>query len=132
MQKLQIFDELLSKVGVLNKIKESSKTDLSFLLSGASVGEKVLCLYTLSKQDKITYVANDQIEMIEIEQGLQDLGIKYEVLNFDVTQPVFSLVADNLKKHEQAKSLYNFVFGEANILLLNPESLLVKFHQKLN
>ena len=129
---MQIFDELLSRVGVINKIKEAVKTDLCFLLAGSSIGEKILSIYEASKIQKIAYVANDQIELLQIGQGLVDLHAKYETINFDLNPPLFSLVVDNLQKNEQCKSLYNFVFGDAKILLLNAESLLVKFHQKLN
>lgn len=129
---MQIFDELLEKVGTINKIKESFKTDLSFLLSGSSIGEKILSLYEISKTQKLVYVANDQIELLQIEQGLLDLNVNYEIINFDLNPPLFSRVVDNAQKNEQCKSLYNFNFGDAKILLLNPESLLIKFHQKLD
>lgn len=129
---MKIFDELLPKISVINKLKQSVNSDLCFLLNGASVGEKILSIYELAKEQKIIYIASDQIELIEMEQGLNNLNANYEVINFDLNVPLFSPVVDNVRKNEQCKSLYNFIFGDKKILLLNPESLLVKFHQKLN
>ena len=127
-----MFDQLLTKAGIINKIQEAVNSDLCFSVAGAGVGERALSIFQLSKQQKIAYVTSDQIELLEMSQCLSDLGVNYEVVNFDLTPPLFSRVVDNLQKNEQCKSLYNFCFSDTNILLLNAESLLVKFHQKLN
>ncbi|MBQ7884627.1 MAG: transcription-repair coupling factor [Clostridia bacterium] len=129
---MQNIDNFLANVGIIKKLNEAVKTDLCFSVFGAGVGEKALSVYQLSKTNKIAYVASDQIELLELGQCFADLGAKFEVANFDLNPPLFTQVVDNLQKNELNKALYNFCFSDVNILLLNPESLLFKFRQKLD
>jgi len=132
VQYLKILDNIFQHVGLLNKLNRAVKTDLSFCVSGTSIGEKIASLYYLSKENKIVFVARDQIELLEIRDGLKSLNVNFEEALFDTIPPIFSVVNNNLILNQISKSLYNFKFGNAQILLLNNESILYKFHQKLN
>lgn len=127
---METINSIISKVKIINKISESVKTNLTFCVSGAFVGEKILSLYNLSKNNKIIFVARDQIELLEIENGLKNLGIKASKLSTDIMPPIFTLT----KKEWQSDivgNIYEFAYGNSNILLISPETLLFKFHQKL-
>ena len=40
-------DKIVEKINILNKLKESAKTDFVFSLSGANIGEKILSIYSI-------------------------------------------------------------------------------------
>ncbi len=127
---MEIIDAILSKVKIINKISESVKTNLTFCVGGAFVGEKVLSLYNLSKNNKAIFVARDQIELLEIENGLKNLDVQFSKISTDIMPPIFSLS----KKEWQGDivgNLYEFAYGNSNIMLVSPETLLFKFHQKI-
>lgn len=129
---METLNNVLSKVPIVNKMSEALKTNLTFCVLGASVGEKILSLYSLAKYNKIIFVAKDAIELLEIKDGLNSLKVPNEQLTPDITAPTFSQVNDQTAQCELVQSLYSFAFGDANILLATPESLLFKFYQKLD
>lgn len=129
---MEIIDSIIDKVGILNKMSESVKTNLTFCVNGAFVGEKILSIYKLSKTNKVVFVASDQIEFLEIKDGLDNLKVKYQTIVTDLTPPIFSYIANDIWQSEAVNSLYNFAFNDTNILLINSQTLLYKFRQKLN
>ena len=129
---MNIIDNTLQKIGVVNKICEAVKTDLTFCVIGAFAGEKILSLYKLSKNNKVVFVAKDMIELTEIKEGLLSLKTTFEEIVTDTIVPTFSFISDNSWQERATQSLYNFYFGNSNILLINAEMLLYKFHTKLD
>ena len=129
---MEILDKALSKIGIINKISEAIKSDLTFCVVGAFVGEKILSLYQLSKNNKVVFVARDQIELLEIKDGLKSLNVKFEEIITDLTPPTFSIIKDNNWQTNTVSSLYNFKYENTNILLVSKQTLIYKFHQKLN
>ena len=129
---MNIIDKTLQKIGAINKICEAVKTGLTFCEAGAFVGEKTLSLYQLSKNDKVVFVAKDMVELLDIKEGLTCLKVGFEEIITDMVVPTFSFVNDNLWQSNTAQSLYNFYYGNSNILLINAETLLYKFHSKID
>jgi len=130
---MQIIDSILKKTNIINKLTEVRKSDLVLTYVGAGIGEKVLSLYTLSKEDKskTIFIAKDSVELNEIRNGLNDLSVKYVDVDINLNNPVFSKFK-NYNKVEIISSLYSFLTTETKILLLTPESLLYKFYSKLD
>ena len=129
---MEILDKTLSNINILKKMSETAKTELTFCVIGAFVGEKILSIYSMSKSNKIIFVAKDQIEFLEVKNGLDSLNVKYSNIITDLKAPTFSIISDDEWQIEVCQSLYDFCYGNSNILLINSETLLYKFHQKLN
>ena len=129
---MEILDSIISKVGILNKMSESVKTNLTFCVNGAFIGEKVLSVYNLAKDNKVVFVASDQIEYLEMKESLENLKVNFACISTDLTPPTFSYVKNEIWQSETISNLYNFAFNDYNILLINSQTLLYKFHSKLN
>ena len=113
-------------------MSESVKTNLTFCVNGAFVGEKVLSIYNLAKDNKVVFVASDQIEYLEIKECLENLKVNFAYISTDLTPPTFSYVKNEMWQAETISNIYNFAYNSCNILLINAQTLLYKFHSKLN
>ena len=93
---MEVLNKVLKNIGVLNKLNRAVETSLSFCISGAGVGEKIVALNSIAQDKKVVYVARDSLELMQIKEGLKSLNVNYEVATIDLTAPTFTLVNNNL------------------------------------
>lgn len=127
---MKIIDDIVENSGLLKKIKGSGNTDLVFTLSGASIGEKVLAIYSLDRPSII--VVNDLLSMQAYKEGFNNLGVNSSEFLMDLNAPVYSPFKDRTSKINLLKNIYDFILGKTKILLLSAESLLYKFPKKID
>lgn len=125
-----MFNKITQNVGILKKINNAVEADISLALSGAGIGEKSLSVFCMKKP--VAIVVSDILSMQEYKDNLECLGLRVLEINADLTAPIFSEFKDQSLKIKLINNLFEFIFGNCDVLLISAESLLFKFPKKLD
>ena len=104
---MKVIDDIVENSSLLKKIKGSGNSDLVFTLSGASIGEKVLAIYSLNRPCIV--VVNDLLSMQAYKEGFNNLGVNISEFLMNLNAPIYSPFKDRASKAGLLKNIYDFI-----------------------
>ncbi len=125
-----MFNNILKNVGALKRIKEATSSGLVLNVQGATTGEKALSIF--ASKAPCAVVVSGILQMQELKENLECLGLKVLQLSADLTPPIFTPIKDQSLKIDMLTNLYKFLLGEADVLLISEEVLFYKFPKKIS
>lgn len=127
---MQLIKQIQEKVNVLKKINELDNSNFIFSISGGSIGEKILSVYSAGKKSIV--IASDILETMQYVQGLSTLGLKASELIPNINTPIYTPFIDENTQFKFVSNIYNFLLGNIDVLVLSAENLLCKYSKEIN
>ncbi len=120
-----MINSLLQDCKMLNSTSKDLNDGLCLSFSNLSIGEKALAIFNAKKQCVV--VCKDYIFLQQLSDALSSLGLKVAAANIAANVPIYSHSEINYLNAENIATFLQFKNKQADVLLVLPESLLVKF-----
>ena len=127
---MQVVNNIIDKINVLKKIKELENSNFIFSISGGGLGEKILSVFSAIK--KRIVITSGMLETLEYVNGLTELGVRARELTPIINAPIYSPFKNETFYYRFIKTIYDFLVGNLDVIVLPAENLICKYPKKIN